>query len=130
MKNMFFRHEISDYFTGIRHWPQYFATEFSKFAKKYRFTHATSRPQFPQTYDTAEGAIQTIQMLKKVINSMLTYRSSPQHSQYSPAELLMRLKTTIVTHSDNLQPSLPNHGAFKTRNHAYKIRMNENHNDN
>ena len=61
---------------------------------------------------------------------MLTYRSSPQHSQYSPAELLMRLKTTIVTHSDNLQPSLPNHGAFKTRNHAYKIRMNENHNDN
>lgn len=135
LKSMFSRHGIPDCLISDNG-PQYSASEFSKFAQEYGFTHVTSSPRFPQANGAAERAVQTIkQMLKKESDpylAMLAYRSSPQHGQYSPAELLMgrKLKTTMLTHPDSLQPALPNHDAFKTSNDAYKIRMKENHDNN
>ena len=64
--------------------------------------------------------------------AMLAYRSSPQFGKYSPAELLMgrKLRTTVVTHPDNLVPELPDHSMFKAQNDTYKMRMKENHDNN
>ena len=68
--------------------------------------------QFSQANGTAKRTVQKIkQMLKKERDpylAMLACRSSPQHGQYSPAELLMggMLKATILIHSDSLQQAL------------------------
>ena len=68
--------------------------------------------QFSQANGTAKRTVQKIkQMLKKESDpylAMLTYRSSPQHGQYSPAKLSMgrKLKATILIHSDSLEPAL------------------------
>jgi len=50
--------------------------------------------------------------------ALLAYRSSPQFSSYSLAELLMgrKLRSTVPIHPDKLKPELPNHALFKKSN--------------
>ena len=74
-------------------------------------------------------------MLKKESGpylAMLAYRSSPQHGQYSPAELLMggKLKATILIHSDSLQPALliMIHSRLVTMPKRFRVKENQNNN--
>ena len=75
-------------------------------------------------------SVQTVnRLLKKEPDpylAMLAYRSSPNMGGYSPAELLMgrKLRTTVVTHHDVLDPELPDHEVFWERNDQYKDRTN------
>ena len=39
-----------------------------------------------------------------------------------------KLRTNVVTHSDDLKPKLPDHGRFRDANDNYKQKMKENHN--
>ena len=91
LKSMFSKHGLPDCLISDNG-PQ----KFSKFAQEYGFTHFTSSPRFPQAIGAAERAVHTIkQMLKKEIDPYLAKsanRYSPQHGQYSPAELPMGRK--------------------------------------
>lgn len=132
MKSIFSRHGVPEYVISDNG-PQYSASEFSRFATDYGFTHVTSSPYYPRANGAAERAIQTVKKMLTKENdpylAMLAYRSSPQLGSYSPAELLMgrKLRTTVITHPDNLKPTLPDHEAFQARNDAYKNQMKENH---
>lgn len=135
LKSIFSRHGIPECVISDNG-PQYSAKEFSTFSNEWGFTHVTSSPHYARANGSAERAIQTIKkMLRKEEDpylAMLAYRSSPQFGKFSPAELLMgrRIRTTVVTHPDNLKPELPDHSLFVSCNDRYKETMLHNHNDN
>ena len=82
------------------------------FAKRYHFVHITSSPKYARGNAKAERAVRTVkQMLKKSDDpylAMMAYRSSVVHNGFSPSQMLMnrKLRTTIPTHADNLQPKV------------------------
>lgn len=134
MKSMFSRHGIPEAVISDNG-GQYDAREFSSFASEYGFTHITSSPRYPRGNGAAERTVQTVKrLLKKEPDpylAMLAYRSSPHLGGYSPAELLMgrKLRTTVVSHPDVLDPKLPDHDVFRAKNDVYKERMKANHDD-
>ena len=134
LKSFFSRHGIPDAVVSDNG-PQYASTEFSSFAAEYKFTHVTSSPHYARGNGAAERAVQTIKrMLQKDSDpylAMLSYRASPIIGGFSPAELLMgrKLRTTVVTHPDNLRPQLPDHEVFKARNDEYKENSKACHDD-
>ena len=129
---MFARHGIPELVLSDNG-PQYASEEFRRFAAEYGFTHVTSSPHYHRANGAAEKGVQTVKrMLMKESDpylGLLAYRASPQLGLYSPAELLMgrKLRTTVVTHSDDLKPKLPDHGRFRDANDNYKQKMKENH---
>ena len=135
LKSIFSRHGIPVTLLSDNG-PQYASQEFQRFAAEYGFTHVTSSPYYPRGNGAAERGVQTIKRMlmkeKDPYLALLAYRTSPQLGQYSPAELLMgrRLRTTVVTHPDDLVPKLPDHDRFKSANDQYKCRMKANHDDN
>lgn len=132
LKSMFSRHGIPEIVLSDNG-PQYASKEFTKFAAQYGFKHVTSSPEYHRGNGAAEKGVQTIKrMLAKEADpylALLAYRSSPQFGLYSPAELLMgrKLRTTLVTHPDDLLPKQPDHARFVSSNEQYKSRMKENH---
>lgn len=135
LKSMFSRHGIPQMVLSDNG-PQYACGEFASFAAEYGFSHVTSSPHYHRANGAAERGVQTIKnMLKKESDpylALLAYRTSPQFGLYSPAELLMgrKLRTTVVTHPDELMPRLPDHDRFKSVNDQYKARMKTNHDQN
>ncbi|XP_030204757.1 uncharacterized protein K02A2.6-like [Gadus morhua] len=112
LKSMFARHGIPEVLMSDNG-PQFSGQAFASFASAYGFKHLTSSPKFPQSNGEAERAVQTIKgLLKKATDpymALLAYRATPLQNGYSPAQLLMgrRLRTTVPTHSSELQPTLP-----------------------
>ena len=83
--------------------PCYAAHDFQLFAKSYGFNHVISSPRFPQANGEAEQAVEiAMEFLRKVEDPYLAlpvYRSTPNHTGYSPAQLLMgrQLRSTVPT---------------------------------
>lgn len=86
-----------------------FQTSFKHFAKEYNFIHITSSPYFPQSNGLVERTVQTAkQLIKKnkddMFIALLSYRTTPLESGFSPAELLMcrKLRTNLPQLPSNL----------------------------
>lgn len=101
--------------------PQLSSSTFSEFAGAYGFRHVTSSPKHPRSNGEAERGVQTVKnLLKKEHDpylALLSYRSTPLHNGYSPAQLLMgrRLRTTVPTLPRLLDPLLPDGTAISAR---------------
>lgn len=129
MKSAFARHGIP---REVRsdNGPQYVSTEFQKFAQEYGFIHVKSSPRFPQSNGLVEGAVKIV---KNIISrssdpyiGLLSYRNSPlAELKYSPAQLLMgrKLRDTLPSYKDNLQPKTINTKDFKKLNKMSKLRQ-------
>lgn len=116
LKSIFARHGIPETLT-TDNGPQYSGAAFAEFAVSYGFRHITSSPKFPQSNGEAERAVKTVkELLKKAVDpylALLSYRTTPLHNGYSPAQLLMgrRLCTTVPTLPTLLDPALPDSSA-------------------
>ena len=91
--------------------PQYASSEFSNFARAYKFQHATSSPHYAQSNGHAERAAKTVKKLLQEAEdphlALLSYRSTPfPWCQLSPTELLMgrQVRTNIPVDKDKLCP--------------------------
>ena len=92
--------------------PCYAATSFQQFATAYSFQHISS-PSFLQTNGEAERGVQIAEYLLRnaadLYLALLTYRVTPTHIGYSPAQLLMgrQLKSILPLTQSALKPSKP-----------------------
>lgn len=133
MKKIFSRHGICDIlFTD--NGPQFASSDFELFANEWKFQHITSSPKYPQSNGEAERAVQTI---KSILNkcddeylALLTYRNTPLHNGYSPAQLNMgrKLKTRIPCHPDELIPKLPDYVKLYQREREYREKQAKDYN--
>ena len=100
---------------------QFSTHDFKKFADHYEFTYTTSSPRYPQCNGEAERAMLTVKGLQKNTDdpylALMSYRSTPLSSGYSPAEQLMgrRIRTTIPKVREQLQPSWPDSASLRQR---------------
>ena len=89
---------------------QYSSHEFKKFSKSWDFIHKTSSPEFPQSNEFVERALQTI---KKTLRkrreddsdpyiAMLALRTTKNSSGTSASELLMKRKLRTLVPSLNV----------------------------
>ena len=106
--------------------PQFSAATFSKFAEEWGFTHLTSSPHYPQSNGEAERAVQ---MAKDLITksedpylALLSYRSTPLHNGYTPAELLMgrKRRSTLPLAPEKLTPKWPETEQLRKTKWEYK----------
>ena len=113
--------------------PQYASEHFKHFAQDYSFTSITSSPHYPQENGEVERAVQTVKnLLKKSTDpykALMSYRNTPIHNGYSPAELLMsrRLRTDLPVEPSTLKPKLTDHEQLSDIEHSYKQRMKDDH---
>ena len=124
-KSIFARHGIPQEVVSDNG-PQYSSIQYKKFSTEYGFLHTTSSPRFPQSNGEAERAVKTVKnLLKKAEDpymAMLTYRSTPLSSGFSPAELLMnrRLRANLPIVQSQLQPSVPDFSLLKAKEEEKK----------
>lgn len=95
IKKIFSRHWIPEiFFTDIG--PQFDSREFKTFSHDRHFEHITSSPKYPQSNREVERAVQTMKMIMNKSSdeylALLTYRDTPLHNGYSPAQLSMGCK--------------------------------------
>nr|XP_012234887.1 PREDICTED: uncharacterized protein LOC105679434 [Linepithema humile] len=73
-----------------------FSAEFKQFARDFDFKHITSSPKYSQSNGEVESAVKVAKMILKkctdVSKGLLSYRSTPLHCGYSPAELMFSRK--------------------------------------
>ncbi|XP_065182156.1 uncharacterized protein K02A2.6-like [Sycon ciliatum] len=112
MKAIFARHGVPETLV-TDNGPQYASDEFARFSCQWNFDHVTSSPHHPQSNGEAERAVRTIkQLLAKSDDfqlALLTYRSTPLQSGFSPSQLLMcrSLRGTLPVEPSTLLPTLP-----------------------
>ena len=111
MKRVFSRHGIPDILFPYNG-PQSDSNEFQHFAADWGFQHITSSPKYPQSNGEVERAVQTMKMILKSADeylALMSYRNTPLHNGYSPAQLSMgrKLKTRVPCHPNELKPQLP-----------------------
>ena len=133
LKTVFARHGIPESLMSDNG-PQFSSQEFSNFSKDYGFDQVTSSPNYPQTNGEAERAVRTIKTLLSKnddpLLALLTYCSTPLQNGYSPAELLMgrKLRTTLPTISQTLQPKLPNKRTLQSKEDDMRNKQKANYN--
>ena len=133
MKAAFSRHGIPDILVSDNG-PQFASVEFNRFATSWGFQHVTSSPLYPQSNGEAERAVETMKsMLRKCDDeylALLTYRNTPLHNGFSPAQLSMgrKLKTRVPCHPGDLQPCTPNYDVLRKREAEYRRKMQNNYN--
>ena len=112
LKKVFSHHGIPDVLFSDNG-PQFDSQEFRDFAQYCGFEHLTSSPRFTQSNGEVERGVHT---MKAILNkcddeylALLTYRNTPLHNGYSPAQLSMgrRLKTRVPIHPEELMSRLP-----------------------
>ena len=132
MKTAFSRHGIPDILVSDNG-PQFASAEFNRFASTWGFTHVTSSPHYPQSNGEAERAVETLKMILRKCDdeylALLTYRNTPLHNGYSPAQLSMgrKLKTRVPCHPGELKPCLPNYDGLRKREADYRKKMQSNY---
>ena len=103
--------------------PQYSSSSFATFADQYGFCHSL---RYPQANGEAERAVQTVKnLLKKSTDpylALLSYHSTPQKLEYSPAELQIRRKlcTIFPVSQKMLEPRIPRKQTVKERDQQQK----------
>nr|XP_054590599.1 uncharacterized protein K02A2.6-like [Nothobranchius furzeri] len=108
---------------------QFASSDFSSFAQDYGFRHVTSSPRYSQSNGEAERVVRTVkQLLSKSPDpqrALLAYRAMPLAHGLSPAQLLMgrRIRSTVPTTAQALNPAWPNLGAFRKRDKELKERQ-------
>ncbi len=114
--------------------PCFAADLFQQFAADYGFLHTTSSPRYAQANGEAERAVQTAKgLLRKASDphlALLTYRTTPNHTGYSPAQLLMgrQLRSTLPITTSALKPAIPDNVTVAENDHAAKQRQERNFN--
>ena len=110
LRTIFSRHGILQILIS-NNGPQYCSKEFTMFAFKYRFTHITSNPCYPQSNSLAKRTVKSMKGLPKESGdyhlALLCYRAKPlPWCNLSPAELLMgrKLRTDVPTTTASLTP--------------------------
>ena len=72
--------------------PCFASCEFGSFVETWGFKHLTSSPRYPQSNGMAERAVKTVKRLWKMsddkVGALLTYRSTPLKSGFSPGQLM------------------------------------------
>lgn len=120
LKSVFARHGIPVVVCSDNG-PCYAAASFQQFAAAYGFKHITSSPRFAQANGEAERGVQIAKnLLRKATDphlALLAYRVTPNHTGYSPAQLLMgrQLRSTLPLTQKALQPSTPSQQAVAER---------------
>ena len=132
LKKVFSRHGICDIlFTD--NGPQFASHEFKNFARSWGFEHLTSSPRYAQSNGEAERAVQTV---KSILNkcddeylALLTYRNTPLHNGYCPAELSMgrKLKTRVPCSAQELAPKLVDKDKLRRSEKMYRDKMKMNY---
>ena len=128
LKNIFNRHGIPEIlFTD--NGPQFDSREFKTFSNDWHFEHITSSPKYPQSNGEVERAVQTMKMIMSKSRdkylALLTYRDTPLHDGYSPAQLSMgrKLRTRIPCHPNELLPQTPDLVQLKKKEKEYRTKM-------
>jgi hypothetical protein len=130
LKAIFARHGLPEQLFSDNG-PQFASERFRQFSNDYCFTHVTSSPRYPQGNGEVERAVATIKNLFEKNEdhylALLSYRSTPLHHGYSPAELLMnrRLRTTVPMMREQLIPHIPDSALVKVADTRAKLKMKE-----
>lgn len=128
LKSIFARHGIPETVMSDNG-PCYASQEYRRFATEYCFESLTSSPRYPQANGEAEKCVQTVKnLIKKAADpylALLSYRNTPIHNGFSPAEMLMgrRLRTDLPADPSTLKPYTPDHGLIAGKEHQYKENM-------
>lgn len=128
LKKIFSRHGIPEIlFTDDG--PQFDSREFTTFSNDWHFEHITSSPKYPQSNGEVERAVQTMKMIMNKRSdeylALLTYRDTPLHNGYSPAQLSLgrKLRTRTPCHPDELLPQTPDYDQVKKKDREYRTKM-------
>ena len=114
--------------------PPFNSAEFASWLQSHGVRHRTSSPGHPQGNGLAERTVQSLKsFLRKNADpyiALLSYRSSPLESGFSPAELLMgrRLRTDVPVTLEQRRPYLVNAELFSERQEKIKQRQASNYN--
>ena len=133
LKSFFSPHGIPEIITADNG-SQFSAATFSKFAEEWGFTHLTSSPHYPQSNGEAERAVQTAKDLitksEDPYLALLSYRSTPLHNGYTPAQLLMgrKLRSTLPLAPEKLIPKWPETEQLRKTELEYKHKQAEKYN--
>jgi hypothetical protein len=133
MKCIFARHGIPSIVCSDNG-PCYAADTFKRFAAEYGFQHQTSSPRFAQANGEAERGVQIAKnIMRKAADphlALLAYRTTPGHTGYSPAQLLMgrQLRSTIPSTKEALTPATPNMKTVATKDSIAKQHQADNFN--
>ena len=127
MQSIFARHGIPQ-FLILDNGPPFNSFVFAQFAKMYGFKHVTSSPYFPQGNGEAERGVQIVKRLLRSTDpylALLSYRSTPLKSGFSPAKLLMgrKIRTTLPMLPKQLDPKWGYLSQFRKADIANKKRQ-------
>ena len=107
--------------------------KFRDFARCCGFENVTASPQFAQSNGEVERGVQ---MMKTILSkcddeyvALLTYRNTPLHNGYSPAQLSMgrRLKIRVPIHPEELIPRLLDLDLVQKKERQYRATMTANY---
>ena len=130
---MFSRHGIWDTLHSDNG-PQFGSDDFKQFADQWGFEHVTSSPLYAQSNGEVERTVQTMKAkLNKCDDeyfALLSYRDTPLHNGYSPAQLSMgrKLRSRVPCHPDGLLPRIPDYDELCRHERRYREKMEQNYN--
>ena len=113
--------------------PQFAGETFQQFLQNCSVHHQTSSPEYPQSNGEAERAVQTAKrLLESTTNlqdALLSYRTTPQASGFSPAELLYSRKVhnMLPAASDTLNPAWADLDKFRQSERRSKEDQQQRH---
>ena len=132
LKSFFSRHGIPEIIIADNG-PEFLAATFSKFAEEWGFNHLTCSPHYPKSNGEAEIAGHTAKDLMNKSEdpylALLSYRSTPLHNGYTPAELLMgrKLRFTLPLVPEKLTPKWPETEQLRKTELKYEQKQAENY---
>ena len=112
----------------------FISTAMKTFSHEYGFQIITSSPEYPRSNGFSEAMVKSAKniILKggNLEDTLLAYRTSPNESGFSPAELLLgrKLRTKLPIHPDELIPKWPDLNKFNQEIKERKLRQEENYN--
>ena len=134
-KSVFARHGIPEQVVSDSG-TQFESEEWYQFSQQYDFKVITSSPHHHSSNRMAERTVQTVKTLLQknseddLYLALLSYRSTPNESGYSPAELCMgrRLRTRLQAISTIFHPTWISHDNYREHFNKYKKSMEDNFN--
>ena len=113
--------------------PPFSSSDFSKWLRSHGICHVTSSPLHPEGNGLAERHVKTVKSLLRktgdLHEALLSHRSTPLESGFSPAELLMgrRVRTLVPMSREQRRPFLIDVETVVKKDSALKLRQADNH---